>query len=163
MTACTAPFHITHWSPMLKQWPGMVKWSISSLLFAVFMIYDCRHPCHITHWSPMLKRWPGKVQWSVSALLLAISMIYDSMHPCDTKNGLHAHLSHYSLTISMIYDCMDTCHITHWSQMAISSWLSLCRIGVMPMVSRGVSHHFVGTWNDHMVNIITALHCHYDI
>ena len=38
----------------------MVKWSVSSLLFAISMIYDCIHPCHITHWA-----------------LFAISMIYD--------------------------------------------------------------------------------------
>ena len=48
---------------MLKWWPGMVKWSISSLLIAISMIYHCIHPCHITPWA-------------------LISMIYDCMHPC---------------------------------------------------------------------------------
>ena len=119
------------WSQMLKPLPGMVQWSVSSLLFAISMIYDCHtlgshhtlgslrhlhdcmHPCHITHSSPMLKQWPGMVKWSVSSLFFAISVIYDCMHPC--------HITHWALfAISMIYDCMHTCHITHWALFAIS-------------------------------------------
>ena len=102
---CMHTCRITHCAPMLKRWSGMVRWSISSLCFAIFMIYDCMHPCHITHWSPMLKWWPGMVKWSVSSLLFAISMIYDCMHPRHiTTLSHHKLVPNWSPTLE--YDCV---------------------------------------------------------
>ena len=85
----------------------MVKWSVSSLLFA---IYDCMHPCHITHWA-----------------LFAISMIYDCMHPCHITTLSHhklvpnaqagaSPLDHHCSSPSLSCMTCHTCHITHWSQ-----------------------------------------------
>ena len=69
---------------MLKQWSGVVKWSILSLLFAISMKYDCRHPCHITHWSHIGSQCSDSgLEWSNG-----ISMIYDCMNPC--------HITHWS-------------------------------------------------------------------
>ena len=68
------------WSQMLKPLPGMVQWSVSSLLFAISMIYDCHtlgshhtlgslrhlhdcmHPCHITHIRPQCSS--SGLEWS---------------------------------------------------------------------------------------------------